>query len=125
MSTTETKRDGFIDFLKGIAIIFVLWGHAIQYSVIGETSFFDNAVFMIIYSFHMSFFMLISGYVFRWTYEKRDLKNLIVRRSQTLLQPIIICGIIYYYSTFFLRGLPDGFHGVILSAPWMDSLGGY
>lgn len=54
------SRNSKIDVLKGIAILLVVLGHTIQYS---EANFDDNFLYRIIYSFHMPFFMFISGYL--------------------------------------------------------------
>lgn len=37
-----TDRDGFVDFIKGISIILVLWGHCIQYFSIGKFDFYED-----------------------------------------------------------------------------------
>jgi len=49
-----------IDTLKGLAILLVVIGHAIQSST---NSFDNNLIFRYIYSFHMPLFMFLSGYV--------------------------------------------------------------
>lgn len=46
------SRDSFLDFVKGISIILVLWGHCIQYLSVESFDFFDDSAFKIIYSFH-------------------------------------------------------------------------
>ena len=53
-----------IDILKGVAIFLVVFGHCIQYCSQGYFDFFENKVFIFIYTFHMPLFMLISGYLF-------------------------------------------------------------
>jgi fucose 4-O-acetylase-like acetyltransferase len=57
---TNKYRDQYIDALKGIAILLVVVGHAIQENI---SDFDNNIIFRIIYSFHMPLFMFISGYV--------------------------------------------------------------
>lgn len=57
MQTRE--RLGYVDFMRGVAIILVVVGHMIQFNGV-ETS---NAVFEVIYSFHMPLFFAISGYI--------------------------------------------------------------
>ena len=58
------KNRFYIDFVKGIAIFLMLWGHCIQFCAVGDFDFFENWVFKLIYSFHMPLFMLVSGYLF-------------------------------------------------------------
>jgi fucose 4-O-acetylase-like acetyltransferase len=55
----KKERNGFLDALKGFAILLVVAGHAIQ----SLPNFDDNVIFRIIYSFHMPLFMFLSGAV--------------------------------------------------------------
>ncbi len=52
------NRIGYLDFLRGLAIITVVMGHIIQYNITGAASV---SCFNFIYSFHMGFFFFISG----------------------------------------------------------------
>lgn len=94
----QNKRIDNIDFLRGIAIFLVIWGHIIQYSSLNSFDFFENTMFKIIYSFHMPLFMLISGYVFTFSFNKYNLKQILSKRIQSLIQPIIICEMLCYYA---------------------------
>ena len=69
----------------------MLWGHSIQYSSGEQFDFFEDVAFKIIYSFHMPFFMLISGYLFRFSEQKRNLTELIEYKVKSLLYPILMC----------------------------------
>ena len=64
----QSGRDKLLDIAKGIGIILVILGHSIQFGsgskYIGENLFFNNIYFIIIYSFHMTLFCTISGYLF-------------------------------------------------------------
>ena len=68
---SENKRDVVIDVLKGIAVLAVLLGHAIQRGLVVD--YYDNIMFKVIYSFHMPLFMLLSGYSL-YKYTKKLLK---------------------------------------------------
>lgn len=54
----KTRNIAF-DLLKLFAIFLVLWGHCIQHMKISNI---DEPIFLLIYSFHMPLFMMISGY---------------------------------------------------------------
>ena len=65
----ENSRNNFIDIIKGVAIFLMLWGHVIQYCVAKTNiDFYENWVFKFIYSFHMPLFMLVSGYLFFYSF---------------------------------------------------------
>ena len=53
------------DSLKGLLMLLVMMGHAIQYTL-GNTECEKNHVWNYIYSFHMPAFMEISGYLGYW-----------------------------------------------------------
>ncbi len=89
IKNSERSRQ-FINIVKGLAIFLMLWGHSIQYCAEESFDFFENNVFKIIYSFHMPLFMIVSGYLFFYSFQKRDLKELIIHRSKSLLWPIFI-----------------------------------
>jgi len=57
----ERKRLIWADSLKGVLIILVVLGHAIQYTIGNEC--YENRLWNIIYSFHMPAFMAVSGYL--------------------------------------------------------------
>jgi fucose 4-O-acetylase-like acetyltransferase len=56
----DGMRSTRIDAMKGIAIMLVVLGHAIQNNI---ADFDNNIVFRAIYSFHMPLFMFLSGYL--------------------------------------------------------------
>ena len=93
------EKRQFLDFLRGFAIFLMLWGHSIQYCCGGQFDFFENSVFKIIYSFHMPFFMLISGYLFFFSAEKRETNELIEYKTKSLLYPILMCSIFNFIVT--------------------------
>lgn len=89
----DDKRN-FINVLRGIAIFLMLWGHSIQYCCGDQFDFFENTMFKVIYSFHMPFFMLISGYLFRFSEQKREMLDLIEYKAKNLLYPILMCSLL-------------------------------
>lgn len=91
---TKDQERAYINVVKGIAVVLMIWGHCIQYSSEGAFNVFDHPVFQGIYSFHMPLFMLISGYLFAFSFRKRDLKTLLVRRTQSMLQPIVFASML-------------------------------
>ena len=102
------NRDITLDTTKGLLIILVVLGHAIQYSFGTEYTqsrdFFSNIVFKTIYSFHMPLFMLISGYLF-YNSNKKNFKTLMTSKLKAIGIPmltfIMLCG--FFEEITFLR----------------------
>lgn len=94
-----TNRNPFLDIAKGFGIILVILGHCIQFGSGSEyctnASFFNNPVFIIIYSFHMPLFFLISGYLFFGSSTKHSPLDIIASKFRGLILPILSWSIIY------------------------------
>lgn len=67
----KKDRNLYLDILKAICIVFVIVGHCIQFGSGNEyyleEAYFENPMFIFIYSFHMPLFALISGYLFSYS----------------------------------------------------------
>lgn len=74
----------FIDALRGFAIVLVVLGHALQYTLAAPD---DDRLYRLIYSFHMPLFMFISGFVFSGA--KRSASAELRLKSRTLLVPFL------------------------------------
>lgn len=112
---TNNCRFIWADSLKGILIIFVVLGHAIQEVL--KQGCFDNHFFNLIYSFHMPAFMAISGWVcYRGRNGDSSRFEILGRRFRQLMIPFIIWALIrlavnppYNIESFFNIFLyPDG-----------------
>jgi len=94
----QPSRNQTIDAIKGFAIILVVLGHAI------ERNFLDNnvssIVFNLIYTFHMAFFMFLSGYVIAQSISVSRYKWL-SRKFVRLILPFIVFSIVMYYMRNF------------------------
>lgn len=113
----------FINLLRGFAVFLMLWGHTLQYSG-GAFDFFENTAVTIIYSFHMPLFMLISGYLFYFSLKKRNLREILIHRTQAMLHPIVMCGILGFLATDVIMGLIAGNPKIILNGgnSWLSHL---
>lgn len=89
------NRNGFVDALKGYAIILVIVGHSIQSN---SVNFDENIIFRIIYSFHMPLFMFLSGFVL-WLQRAKINYIYLLKRSMTLVIPFFTVYILNYFLT--------------------------
>ena len=85
-------RNDFFDFSKGILILLVILGHAIQYCAVNENVWL-NPIFNIIYTFHMPLFVFLSGYFF-YTCLKKSFKDVLTSRFKRLIVPEIMNSLI-------------------------------
>ena len=90
----DKKESFYWDLVKGIAIFLMLWGHCIQYCSQETYDVFTDCVYKTIYTFHMPVFMLVSGYLFYYSFRKRELSDLLAHRIQGMLHPIIMATIL-------------------------------
>lgn len=97
------KRIEWIDIVKGILMLTVILGHALQAVLQARgLTFDDNTLRNVIYSFHMPAFMAMSGYV---VYRPTSLNGtrilpLLQRRFKQLIIPFLIWSVpLYLVST--------------------------
>lgn len=87
------QRTNFIDFIKGIAIFLMLYGHSLQYGsgadFLQTGQYWENNVMKAIYSFHMPLFITISGYLFWFSIQRHGMLTSVKKRITTLL-PICV-----------------------------------
>ena len=103
-TATEKQRNPLIDIIKGVAILLVLIGHTIQFASGAEYQreglFYDNVLFKVIYSFHMPLFMVISGYLFRYSVTQRSFWTIVWNKVRNLVVPIFSFAFIVWLFRF-------------------------
>jgi fucose 4-O-acetylase-like acetyltransferase len=93
----EKKRLEDIDFVKFVAIVFVVWGHVLQYGVRYTPhydGFFHDPMFGFIYSFHIPLFMVLSGF-FAASCLKRNFFVLLKNKVMQLFVPCVMWTVLY------------------------------
>ena len=98
------ERIGYIDSMKGFAILLMVMGHVIAYQfpswqvALTDSPRVTMIVWRIIYSFHMPLFMFCSGLFALHAYEYtwKSVAQFIWKRALTLLFPFFIAGLIRY-----------------------------
>lgn len=105
------------DALKLFAIFMVIWGHCIQHML--SSNHLDETGYIMIYSFHMPLFMMISGF-FAISGLKRSFISSIITKTRQLLLPCIISSIIMAALVYIIKG-EDFWQGIdfqLLYAFW-------
>lgn len=90
----DKKESFYWNLVKGAAIFLMLWGHCIQCCSLDVVVYFEDIVFKTIYTFHMPVFMLISGYLFYYSFRKRNLEELLEHRIRGMLHPIVMATVL-------------------------------
>lgn len=119
MNTGTILRDKSFDFIKGVLIFLVVWGHGIQFFLGGGNNYLHNPFYIWIYSFHMPLFIFISGYFALHTINK-NFKECLYTRLYRLLIPALIWTIIRFLainyniveSEGFARSIYSSFRGI-------------
>lgn len=121
----NNKNNFYIDIVKGFAIFLMLWGHCAQFCYSdADMNPFNNFVVKFTCTFHMPLFMIISGYLFYYSFKKRELFPLIAHRCKPLLHTLVICGIFLYYISVGLFGVLAGNYEVLFNGEWLSFLSG-
>ena len=103
-----SDRNVKIDVARGIAILMVVLGHVVQYFFNGTQSLLSNVIF----SLQMPLFMLISGYVCKYSKPIDSLDVFLKRlskRSYALLLPWCVWTILRFFISFNAHFGSDGF----------------
>lgn len=91
----DSSRIWQLDLLKLFACFLVVWGHVIY----SPTSCIENDLWRFLYSFHVSLFMMISGY-FALSSKNRHFCNLFKKKFMQLLYPCVIWGCISFLLSY-------------------------
>lgn len=92
MAEILKRRDHTLDAMKAVAIFLVVWGHSIQLLV--QIPYKQNPLCLFLYSFHMPWFMALTGY-FASSLLRYKPKDAFVKRFRELLLPAIVFTTIY------------------------------
>lgn len=93
------ERMPFFDFLKMLAMFFVIWGHCIQHLQSGEV--WGETMHKIIYSFHLPLFMMIGGF-FSLPTMSLSWPVFLRKKGIQLLLPCLTWGVLLYIVIFIM-----------------------
>ena len=96
-----SERNHFVDIMRGIAMLLVVLGHTMQDCTTGAHQSF---LYNVIWSLQMPLFILISGYVTRYSHplsSGTDLWKFVKRRTIAYLLP-------WFVWSLFVRGIIFG-----------------
>ena len=106
-----SDRNQFVDIMRGIAMLLVVLGHTMTGCTTGAE---ESYLFNIIWSLQMPLFILISGYVTRYSREIRNIAELwkfVKRRTIAYLLPWVVWSVV-------VRGIIFGNAG-FLNIKWL------
>ena len=118
------ERNLLLDYLKGLAIFLVIWGHCLQFATTSTFDFFSNQAFVIIYSFHMPLFMVISGYLFFLTQKNKSFTGIAWSKTQQILIPLLIWGGVMLLIPHVRAILQGRLSGIITAPQYIESITG-
>ena len=89
MNKNVKNRIEWVDCAKGLAIILVVYGHALTYF----SPNFDSIVH-VVYSFHMPLFFALTGYVSAYSYDNVKFRVFYKKKCNKLMRPYILYGVL-------------------------------
>ncbi|MHB1157314.1 MAG: acyltransferase family protein, partial [Phycisphaerales bacterium] len=98
------QRDQSLDAIKGILIVFVVYGHIAH---AGHAANILQLGTNFAYTFHMSAFLLISGF---FTHANRGWRQQVIRLVRRLCIPYVVFGLLFIFSRWYA-----GRHGLQMS----------
>lgn len=113
------QRLQYLDVLRGVAVILVIFGHCLQSSFVNYPKL---PVYYLIYSFHVPLFVFVSGYLLKFQL-KKSTKHFINERFFRLFIPYLIWmtirGFVYKDALVSINILQFITRGVLLpQTPW-------
>ena len=111
MTIAAKSRIEYIDFIKGLAIFLVIWGHCIQNFGIRDETFFNNPIHILICSFHMPIFMVVSGFFF-YKSLRFNFKQLFSNKFRQLILPIFSWTVISVSITMTEKAITSGIDSI-------------
>lgn len=118
------KRNAFLDYAKGILIVLVPMGHALQYVVYQNQDFFSDPFFKAVYMFHMPLFMGIAGFLAYAGMKNKPSGAFMRARAKAYVVPILAWALLYEVIFFLCLGgqgwsaFPKAFVREFLSGLW-------
>ena len=88
-SKNGNQRLSYIDVSKGFVIFLVVLGHTIT---------FGGVAFALIFSFHMPFFFIVSGWCRAFSETKKPFGKVLLDAVRKLVIPCIVFRLIYFYD---------------------------
>lgn len=98
-----SSRCNWLDFAKGIAILLVVIGHALQYYLY-PNAFNEELSWRCIYSFHMPFFFILSGIASSFSRTSQFELKFVLNKSRRLMLPFFCWATIDYALMYLVIG---------------------
>lgn len=86
------ERNQKFDFLKGLLMFGVIWGHLI--TCLLNNAHNDVSIHWMMRTFDMPFFMLISGYFLAIGMQRKSVKQMLLDKVTTILLPTVLWSVL-------------------------------
>jgi fucose 4-O-acetylase-like acetyltransferase len=94
--TQTPQRNDFIDYLRGLLIYLVVYGHLIEHLAYNDNSrFYLDPFLKAIYTFHMPLFMAASGFVSFRGISSRPFLYCVRKRLEQIIVPALCWAVLY------------------------------
>ena len=98
----RNNRNPFIDFIKGMLILGIVYGHFVN--SFSKVSNIHSFFHLMIRTFDLPFFMLISGYLLSLTIEKYTLRSALINKISKIARPAFVFGAFFALVTYAVIG---------------------
>lgn len=107
---TEKLRNSTADFIKGILILCVLYGHSVtMVNSLRQVAWVDSPVNVFVTAFEMPLFILISGYFLAYSLKKKEYGKVMWKRIVSIALPLMVWAGIPATVRFILVTVKGGF----------------
>lgn len=120
----EQKRNSFLDFQKAILIFCVVWTHCATSFEAGVITWKDNYLNVTITTFQMPLFILISGYLLFYSFQRNKPGVIILKKILEVVVPAAIWNLFSFGVSLLLSGEPVSFNIELIKSGILAIIGG-
>ncbi len=120
----DQKRDGLVDYIKGMLMWGVVWGHAIT-ALKGGVVTQPTLIHIFFRTYDMPFFMLISGYFLGRSLLRQGCGKLLLNRATMILLPAVLWNLLVlnrHFTSYYFLWAVFVCSAICILAHWLETL---